>query len=53
MYQRQRNISIHIDIQDLIERAEMMLEQAEKIHSRAFVTARVSYLLAICKNLLN
>jgi len=26
--------------EDLIERAEMMLEQAEKIHSRAFVTAR-------------
>ena len=28
--------------QDLTERAEMMLEQAEKIDSRAFVTARVS-----------
>ena len=53
MYQKQRNISIHIDIQDLIERAEVMLEQAEKIHSRAFVTARVSYLLASCKYLLN
>ena len=28
-------------LKDLIERAEMMLEQAEKIDSRAFVTARV------------
>merc|ERR1719391_893504 len=28
---------------DLTERAEMMLEQAEKIDSRAFVTARVSF----------
>ena len=27
---------------DLTERAEMMLEQAEKIDSRAFVTARVN-----------
>ena len=38
------NLEIHnkTDIfKDLTERAEMMLEQAEKIDSRAFVTARV------------
>ena len=35
-------ISTNTDIlKDLTERAEMMLEQAEKIDSRAFVTARV------------
>ena len=34
-------------LQDLTERAEKMLEQAEKIDSRAFVTARVSISVAI------
>ena len=29
-----------MDIQDMIDRAEKMLEQAEKLKSRAFVTAR-------------
>jgi hypothetical protein len=28
-------------VQDLYQRAEIMLEQAEKIDSRAFVTAKV------------
>jgi hypothetical protein len=29
-------------LQDLYQRAEIMLEQAEKIDSRAFVTAKVT-----------
>ena len=32
-----------LDREDLLERAEIMLEQADKIQSRAFVTAKVSY----------
>ena len=37
----QQMLIIAAVLKDLIERAEMMLEQAEKIDSRAFVTARV------------
>ena len=37
----EHNLIIAPMLKDLIERAEMMLEQAEKIDSRAFVTARV------------
>ena len=31
-------------VQDLLERAEIMLEQADKIDSRAFVTSKVRFI---------